>query len=67
MTENERRKEIIELSGQIINGMMSADSSIVTKIIDRTLHKNIADNAVGIAIKMIEKIDDYFKDNQKHH
>ena len=59
--ENNKRKEIIELSGQIINGMMSADSSILTKIIDRTLHKNIADTAVGIAVKMIEKIDEYLR------
>lgn len=60
--EEKLRNEIIELSGQIINGMMSADSSIFTKIIDRTLHKNIADTAVGIAVKMIEKIDEYLND-----
>lgn len=60
--EEKLRNEIIELSGQIINGMMSADSSILTKIIDRTLHKNIADTAVGIAVKMIEKIDEYLND-----
>ena len=65
MSENKEEKlrnEIIELSGQIINGIMSADSSILTKIIDRTLHKNIADTAVGIAVKMIEKIDEYLND-----
>ncbi len=65
MSENKEEKlrnEIIELSGQIINGMMSADGSILTKIIDRTLHKNIADTAVGIAVKMIEKIDEYLND-----
>lgn len=61
--EEKLRNEIIELSGQIINGMMSADSSIFTKIIDRTLHKNIADTAVGIAVKMIEKIDEYLQKN----
>ena len=59
--EEKLRNEIIELSGQIINGMMSADSSILTKIIDRTLYKNIADTAVGIAVKMIEKIDEYLR------
>ena len=67
MTEinnKDRRKEIIELSGQVINGMMSADGSIITKVIDRTLHKNIADTAVGIAVKMIEKIDEYLKEKE---
>lgn len=51
------RAEIISLSGQIVNGMLSADSSIITKVIDRTIHKQIADSAVDTAIEMLNKID----------
>ena len=54
----DRREELIQLSGQIVNGMFSADSSILTKLFDRTIHKGVADVAVGIAARMIEKIDE---------
>ena len=40
------REELISLSGQVVNGMLSADGSIITKVIDRTLHKQIAETAV---------------------
>ena len=53
----DRREELIQLSGQIVNGMLSADSSILTKLLDRTIHKGVADVAVDIAARMIEKID----------
>ncbi len=59
-----KREELIELSGQVINGMMSADSSIVTKVFDRTMHGNVADVAVGIAFKMLEKIDKHENNNE---
>ena len=54
-----KREEIIELSGQIINGIMSSDNSILTKILDRTIHTNTAHVAVEMAIKMVEKIDEH--------
>lgn len=54
----DKREELVELSGQVINGMMSADSSIFTKILDRTLNKNVAEISVEIAEKMIKRIDE---------
>lgn len=51
------REELISLSGQVVNGMLSADGSIITKVIDRTLHKQIAETAVDIARDMLIKID----------
>ena len=45
-----RREELLELSGQIINGFMSSDSSLLSKLFDRTLHE-------GIAEKILEEID----------
>ena len=54
----DRREELIELSGQIINGMMSADSSFLNKLYDRTFTKYVADVAVEIAEKMLKKIDE---------
>ena len=57
----DRREELINLSGQIINGMMSADSTVLSKVVDRALHGTVADIAVGIAVKMLEKIDEECK------
>lgn len=51
------REELILLSGQVVNGMLSADSSIISKAIDRTLHKQIAESAVDVAYDMLKKID----------
>jgi hypothetical protein len=53
-----KREELLELSGQIVNGILSSDSSVLSKIIDRTMHKQIAESAVEIAKKMLEKIDE---------
>jgi hypothetical protein len=52
------REELISLSGQVVNGMLSADSSVVSKLIDRTLHKQIAESAVEVACQMLKKIDE---------
>jgi hypothetical protein len=51
------REELILLSGQVVNGMLSADGSIISKVIDRTLHKQIAESAVDVAYNMLKKID----------
>lgn len=56
------REELISLSGQIANGILSADSSIFSKAIDRTLHSQIAESAVDIAYDMLIKIDKKIKD-----
>ena len=53
-----KREALVELSGQIINGMLSADSSLLTKMFDRTLlHENTAKTTVDLAIKIFDKID----------
>ena len=51
------REELISLSGQVVNGMLSADSSIISKVIDRTLHKQITESAVDVAYNILTKID----------
>ena len=45
------------LSGQVVDGMLFADGSIISKVIDRTLHKQIAESAVDVAYDMLKKID----------
>lgn len=55
------KNDLIALSGQVINGMLSADGSMLTKLVDRTLHKQIADAAVNIAYEMLQKIDNEFR------
>jgi len=55
------RQELITLTGQITNGILSADNSLITKLIDRTIHKQIADTAVSIAKDILTKIDQEFK------
>lgn len=52
------RSELISLAGQVVNGMLSADDSALAKIVDRTVHFQIADSAVGIAYEMLKKIDE---------
>lgn len=56
----DKREELVELSGQVINGMLSSDSSILTKIVDRAFHKSVAESAVEIAAKMVAEIDKRF-------
>ncbi len=55
-----KREELVQLSGQIINGMMSADSSLLTKIVDRAFNNSLAEAAVDIALKMIKEIDKHY-------
>ena len=52
-----RREELVVLSGQIINGIMSSDSSFLTKLFDRTLHKGAARITVDLASKIQQEID----------
>ena len=57
----EKREEIVQLAGQIINGIMSSDSSILSKICDRTSSEFSAKLAVEMAFKMSEEIDKKIK------
>lgn len=51
------RQELINLSGQVVNGIMSADESFWLKLIDRKVNKkNVADTAVDIAYHILESI-----------
>ena len=53
----DKRDALIALSGQIINGIMSSDSSFLTKLFDRTLHDGAARITVDLASKILEEID----------
>ncbi len=53
-----RREELIELTGQALNGMLSADDSVLTKILDRTVHRQVAETAVCIAVDALRRIDE---------
>lgn len=53
-----RRDELISLAGQVANGLLSSDESILSKLVDRTIHFQIADSAVGIAYEILKKIDE---------
>lgn len=53
-----KREEIIELSGQIVNGIMSSDSSFFTKVIDRSvLIDSTAKMTVRLAKAILKEID----------
>lgn len=56
-SDMEKREEIVNLAGQIINGIMSSDSSIFSKIADRTASDISAKRAVEMAWIMSEEID----------
>ena len=52
------REELIEMSGQIVNGIMSSDSSIFTKVIDRSvLIDSTAKMTVRLAKEILKEID----------
>ena len=53
----DRREELVELCGQIINGIMSSDSSFLTKLFDRTLHEGSSKITVDLAHKIQQEID----------
>ena len=55
------REELITLSGQVVNGMLSADSSMISKIVDRAIHNQIADAAVDVAYRILKKIDNDYR------
>ena len=57
----DKREALIELSGQIINGMLSADSSLWSKIADRSLHAGTASSTVNLAIQIFNKIEEHCK------
>ena len=52
------KEDLINLSGQVINGIMSSDSTFWTKLFDRAEHKQIAKLAVEIAINIIDEINE---------
>ena len=56
----DRREELVELAGQIINGIMSADDSVLTKLFDRSIHSQVATTAVSIASDMQKEIDKHY-------
>lgn len=56
------KNDLISLSGQVINGILSADSSMLTKLVDRTLHSQISDAAAAnIAYEILQKINNEFR------
>ena len=56
----DRREELVNLAGQVINGMMSADSSFLLKDVDRSMRTQAAKVAVDIAVDMQHKIDEHY-------
>ena len=56
----DRREELVNLAGQVINGMMSADSSFLLKAVDRTMRTQAANVAVDIAVDMQHEIDKHY-------
>ena len=56
----DRREELVNLAGQVINGMMSADSSFLLKDVDRTMRTQAAKVAFDIAVDMQHEIDKHY-------
>ena len=50
-------EELVSVSAEIANGILSADSSLLSKVIDRTFHDQIAASAVSIAYKILTEIE----------
>ena len=56
----DRREELVNLAGQVINGMLSADSSFLLNAVDRTMHTQATKVAVDIAVDMQHEIDKHY-------
>ena len=56
----DRREELVNLAGQVINGILSADSSFLLKDVDRTMRTQAAKVAVDIAVDMQHEIDKHY-------
>ena len=56
----DRREELVNLAGQVINEMMSADSSFLLKDVDRTMRTQAAKVAVDIAVDMQHEVDKHY-------
>ena len=56
----DKREELVNLAGQVINGIMSSDSSFLLKAVDRTMHTQAAKVAVDIAVDMQHEIDKHY-------
>lgn len=53
----DKREEIVALCGQIVNGMLSSDSSFFERLFDRNCYGKVASHCVNLAIKIQENID----------
>lgn len=53
-----KREEIVELAGQIINGIFSSDGTILSKLADYAAGDMSSKRAVDIAIKMSDYLDE---------
>ena len=56
----DKREELVNLAGQVINGIMSADGSVISKILDRSIHSQVAATAVSIASDMQKEINKHY-------
>lgn len=52
----DREDILVELSGQAINGLLSSNSSWLSKFMESSMHSQIADIAIKIAKDMTDKI-----------
>jgi hypothetical protein len=52
----EKQEMLINLSGQVINGILSSNSSWLSKLLESSFHDQVADISVSIAKRMTEKI-----------
>ena len=54
----DRREEIIVLCGQIVNGIMASDDSVMSKVLDRCLHDAVASATVSLAVRIQDLVDE---------
>lgn len=51
-----KEEMLVNLSGQVVNGILSSNSSWLLKIIESSFHDSVADISVSIAKRMVNKI-----------
>lgn len=63
----DREEMLVSLAGQVVNGIMSSNSSVLSKVLEASMYDQIAEVSVKIAEKMADEIEKSKSDGNNTH
>ena len=63
----DREEMLVSLAGQVVNGIMSSNSSVLSKVLEASMYDQIAEVSVKIAEKMADEIEKSKSDGNNQH